>query len=116
MQTYPVNNLNQNVSFGLRYRFNIPEKNASMAIEDMERFLNSTGIEIPHYRMRKSQAKESSDKGVNIVSYANQNFFDIFVNEKVSNKPKKVVNIQDNSGELLDFFNKEIRPQFLVSA
>lgn len=116
MQTYPINTANQRIHFGLRFRFNIPEKKASEAIVDMERFLDTAGVEIPHIRMKKSQAKESTDKGVNIVSYANQNFFDVFVNEKISNKRKETINIELHSGELLDFFNKEIRPQFLVSA
>lgn len=116
MQTHPINNTNQKVSFGLRFRFNIPEKKASEAIRDMERFLDSTKIEIPHCRLKKSQAEQSLDKGVNVVSFLNQNFFDVFVNEKISNKRKAMINIKNDSGELFDFFKKEIQPQFLVSA
>lgn len=111
MQTYPINNTNQKVPFGLRFRFNIPEKKASEAISDFERIIGP--IDVPIFKLKTSQASSSLEKGVNIVSFSDKNRFDVFINEKVTKKPKEVLNIA-HSGNLLDFIEAQIKPLFLI--
>lgn len=112
MQTYPINSTNQKVHFGLRYRFNIPNKEAEVAISDFERIIGN--IDVPIFKLKTSQAALSLKKGINIVSFSDKNRFDVFINEKVTKKPKEVLNI-NHSGDFLDFVEKQIKPLFLVS-
>lgn len=104
---------NYKPTFGDSFRLIIPKDKAKIVFDDLTKFSNQHSIPIKKLAENEINLDE---KSINILfASENKSFLDIFVKEKSVAKPSKF-RIIKSSGDLYNFFDKNIKPLFLVSS